>query len=114
MRWIAIILVSGFMSGCLEERGIESIDPIEPREENHSPVIASRSDTFAVIGDTLRLEFYATDQDGDPLRFKQEMPCTWGEVQSGQCHPPIAHIDSRTGSFCLIPEHMMSRSGTSL
>lgn len=103
IRWIAILLVLGFLLGCSEGWRIESIDPLEPPEENHFPVIASQSDTFAIVGDTLRLEFSANDQDGDILHFEQEMPCTWEEVKNGNCHLPIAHIDSRTGSFWFYP-----------
>lgn len=103
IRWIAFLLVSGFLFGCSEDWGIESIDPLEPPEENHIPVIVSQSDTFAIVGDTLRLEFSATDQDGDSLRFKQEMPCNWEEIRTGRCRRPIALIDSRTGSFWFYP-----------
>jgi hypothetical protein len=70
---------------------------------NHSPVVVSLADTFAVVGDTLRLKFSATDPDEDVLRFEEEMPCTWGEIKNGTCHPPIADIDSRTGSFWFLP-----------
>ena len=103
IRWIAFLLVLGFLFGCAEDRGIELIDPLEPPEENHPPVITSQSDTFTIVGDTLRLDFSATDQDGDSIRFEQEMPCTWEEIRTGQCHRPIAHIDSRTGRFWFYP-----------
>lgn len=101
--WIGILLVTGFLFGCSEEEPFEPIDPIDPDVTNHLPVIASRSDTFAIVGDTLRLEFSATDQDGDSLHFEREIYCTWGEIRDGQCHPPISHIDSRTGRFWFYP-----------
>ena len=96
--WVAVLLVSGVLIGCSEERWIE---PIDPREGNHLPVIASQSDTSVIVGDTLRIEFSATDQDGDSLRFEQYIMCTWGEIKAGQ--GPISHIDSRTGSFWFYP-----------
>ena len=59
--WIAILLVTGSLFGCSEEEPFEPIEPIDPDETNHFPVIASRADTFAIVGDTLRLEFFAAD-----------------------------------------------------
>jgi hypothetical protein len=102
IKWIAILLSLGFLFGCSEDKGIEPKD-IVPLAKNHSPVIVAQPDTFATVGDTLRLQIAAFDQDGDSLYFGQEVPCTWGEIKAGQCHSPIAHIDSRTGSFWFYP-----------
>jgi len=102
IRWIAVLLGLGLLFGCSADKGIEPKDS-EPLKKNHSPVIAMQPDTFAIVGDTLRLHIAAFDQDGDSLFFGQEVPCTWGEIKAGQCHRPIAHIDSRTGSFWFYP-----------
>ena len=101
--WNAVLLGLGLLFGCSEHDLIEPAEPVEPGKVNHAPVVAFLADTFAVVGDTLRLKFSATDPDGDVLRFEEEMPCTWGEIKDGTCHPPIAHIDSRTGSFWFYP-----------
>ena len=98
IKWIAILVSLGFLFGCSADKGIEPKD-IEPLAKNHAPVIVTQPDTFATVGDTLRLHIAALDQDGDSLYFEQAVPCTWGEIKAGQCHSPIAHIDSRTGSF---------------
>ena len=94
----AVLLALGGLIGCSEEM---VIDFIEPLGRNHLPVISPQADTSAVVGDTLRIEFSATDQDGDSLHFTQNILCTWGEVKEGRA--PISHIDSRTGSFWFYP-----------
>jgi hypothetical protein len=104
--WTVFLLILTLLFGCSVDGDINSIDsedPLELPKKNHIPVIAQQSDTFAIVGDTLRLIISATDQDGDDLGFTQEIPCTWGEVSAGQCHPPINYIDFRTGRFWFYP-----------
>lgn len=114
IRWIPVLAVSGLFLGCSEDALIEPEEKIKPGGGNHLPVIVLQLDTFAIVGDTLRLEFSATDEDGDILSFEEKMPCTWGEIRDGRCHPPIAQIDSRTGSFWFYPRtyDIPSRSAT--
>jgi len=103
---IIFLLVLTFLFSCSDDKGIELIDsedPLEPPEKNHVPVIAQQPDTRAIVGDTLRLKISATDQDGDDLSFAQQISCTWEEVSTGQCHPPINYIDFRTGSSWFYP-----------
>jgi len=91
-----LLLALGLLLGCSDE--IE-----KPPEKNHPPVVAQQSDTSAIVGDTLGLQFSATDQDGDDLRFEAQVPCSWREISTGSCHPPIAHVNFRTGHFWFYP-----------
>jgi len=101
-----LLLASFLLYGCSGDNGMVSVlpeIPPGPPGTNHPPVIDARPDTFAIVGDTLRIEISATDQDGDELQFHQETACTWNEIATGQCHPPIAYIDPRTGSYWFYP-----------
>ena len=51
----------------------------------------------------MRLQFSATDQDGDDLHFEARVPCNWGEISTGSCHPPVAHVNFLTGRFWFYP-----------
>jgi hypothetical protein len=104
--WIFFLMIVTLLMGCSDDNAIKPIDsedPLEPPEKNHTPVFVQQSDTFAIVGDTLWLQISATDQDGDDLSFTHEIPCTWQEVSTGQCHPPIYYLDFRTGSFWFYP-----------
>jgi hypothetical protein len=104
--WIILLLALTFLFSCSDDNGtrlIDSEDPLDPPEKNHAPVIAQQPDIRATVGDTLWLKISATDQDGDDLSFAMQVYCTWGEVSTGQCHTPIAHIDFRTGDFWFYP-----------
>ncbi len=96
---MAAFLVLGFVFGCSEDKGIVPIE--EPIKRNHDPVMIQQADTFAIVGDTLRLQFIASDQDGDSLNFRQDVLCTWGEIKDGKI--PYAYIDTRDGSFWFYP-----------
>jgi hypothetical protein len=92
-------LVLGLLIGCSEDRvTTPNQDPIQG---NHDPVIAQQADTSAIVGDTLRLEFAAIDEDEDSLHFEQEILVSWGDIKAG--YWPIADIDSHKGSFWFYP-----------
>ena len=102
---IVFVLISILLICCCDNTGVMPIneDPFVPPEDNHIPILGQHPDTFAIVGDTLRFTFSATDRDDDALRFAMEIPCTWGEVSTGQCHPPICYINFRTGSAWFYP-----------
>jgi hypothetical protein len=96
IRLNILLLASGLLLGCSDE--IE-----KPPEKNHPPIVTQQSDTSAIVGDTLWLQFSAADQDGDDLGFKAQVPCNWGEISTGSCNPPVAHVNFLTGRFWFYP-----------
>jgi hypothetical protein len=91
----AVALALSLLLGCSEDKAFV------PKYINHAPIIASLSDTSATVGDTLRLQFIASDPDGDSLSFSTEILYTWGEIKAGLF--PDYHIDARAGTFWFLP-----------
>jgi hypothetical protein len=95
--WIVVALVLSFWLGCSEDTGTGP----GPVRTNHRPVISQQAETSGVVGDTLRLSFAASDQDGDSLLFTLTAYCSWSEIMAGRC--PVARVGPRDGKFWFWP-----------
>jgi hypothetical protein len=94
---IVIGVVLSLWLGCSEDTGT---GPAQTNP-NHRPAISLQSDTFATVGDTLRLVFAASDQDGDSMHFNLTTYCSWSEIQDGHC--PRAGVGLHDGKFWFWP-----------
>ncbi|MCP4571313.1 MAG: hypothetical protein GY838_03105 [bacterium] len=88
----AVLVALVPLVGCVEKETV-----VPPIKDNYPPTILAQSDTFAVVGDTIRLHFTASDVDGDPVRFEQEVLVSWSDVMAGRI--PVSGIGPRTGDF---------------
>ena len=94
---IAIGIVLSLWSGCSEDKG----NGPSPKPSNHRPALSLQSDTSATIGDTLRLVFTASDEDGDSPRFGLTVYCSRAEIFVGHC--PLAEVGLLDGKFWFWP-----------
>jgi len=95
--WVVIGAILGLWLGCSEDKGT---GPAQTNP-NHRPVISMQSDTSTTLGDTLRLVFTASDQDGDSLHYSLTIYCSWSEIIAGHC--PLASVGVRDGRFSFRP-----------
>jgi len=95
---ICTAAVAIFIISCDEE---SSEDPLKP-SPNNSPIIQDQADTSVAMGDTLRLQAYAHDIDGDTISYSLIVWYTLDEFRRNY-HADV-NMDSETGHFWFFPQ----------
>jgi hypothetical protein len=75
-----VVFLTALPAGC-GGRGSEKTTDAGP--VNHAPVLCPQADTTAAVGDTLRLQAVADDQDGDSLLYGVVVRQTGEEIGDG-------------------------------
>ena len=82
--------------GCSDDGDNSNVLNPEP-DTNNLPIIQVQADTFINVGETLNLQAFASDIDGDSLNFSAAAEVTWSEILDGEI--PDFHMDGKSGAF---------------